>query len=85
MHEAVQQSAIFPALFAQMILIGEQTGTLDKKLAQISSQCETELDETADKLGITIEPILILVLGLMIAGFVVAIYLPIFNLMSVIG
>jgi len=75
----------FPDLMVQMIMVGEESGTLDKMLDKIADTFDTELDQTMDKMAVLIEPFLILFLGVVIGGLVIAIYLPIFNMMNVLG
>lgn len=84
-HNAMRNTKTFPELVVQMILIGEETGKLDDMLNQIADIYEFEVDDKVDNLGKIIEPLIILFLGVFIGGLVIAMYLPIFNLMSVIS
>lgn len=68
-----------------MVMIGEETGKLDEMLNKIASIYEADVDNIVDNLGTIIEPLVIVFLGTIIGGLVIAMYLPIFNLMSVIG
>ncbi len=83
-HAAMKKQVEFPDLMVQMVMIGEQSGTLDAMLDKVADRCESELDELIDKIGILIEPFLILFLGILVGGLVVAIYLPIFNMMNIL-
>ncbi len=83
-HSAMRNQEVFPDLMVQMVMIGEQSGTLDTMLDKIADGCESELDELTDRIGILIEPFLILFLGIFVAGLVIAIYLPIFNMMNIL-
>ncbi len=83
-HVAMKNQGTFPDLMTQMVMIGEQSGTLDTMLDKIADGCESELDELTDRIGILIEPFLILFLGILVGGLVVAIYLPIFNMMNIL-
>ncbi len=83
-YVAMKKQADFPDLMIQMVMIGEQSGTLDTMLDKVADKCESELDELIDKMGILIEPFLILFLGILVGGLVVAIYLPIFNMMTIL-
>ncbi|OOE87900.1 type II secretion system protein F [Salinivibrio siamensis] len=85
LYQALRDSNSFPVMVTQMVMIGEESGSLDDMLNRIAQIYGAEVDNTVDNLGKIIEPLLILVLGLLIGGLVVAMYLPIFNLMSVLG
>lgn len=85
LHRAMEQSKIFPPTMLQLVLIGEESGTLDDMLARMAAVYESDVDDSVDNLGKILEPALILLLGLVIGSLVVAMYLPIFNLMSVLG
>ncbi len=84
-HLAMRNTRAFPELVLQMVMIGEETGKLDDMLNRIALVYEADVDSTVDNLGKIIEPFIIVVLGTIIGGLVIAMYLPIFNLMSVIG
>lgn len=85
LYIAMRNSSLFPEMVLQMVMIGEESGRLDEMLYKIANIYEFEIDNTVDNLGKIIEPIIILFLGIMIGGLVIAMYLPIFNLMSVLG
>lgn len=85
LHLAMRHCHTFPALMLQLVMIGEESGTLDEMLARIALSYENEVDNSVDNLGKILEPLLILLLGGVIGSLVVAMYLPIFNLMSVLG
>jgi type IV pilus assembly protein PilC len=68
-----------------MIMVGEESGQLDQMFDQIAVIYENEVDNLVDNLGTIIEPLIILLLGGIVGGLVIAMYLPIFNLMSVLG
>ncbi len=74
-----------PDMVAQMVAVGEQTGNLDTMLGKIADFYEDEVDATADALTSVIEPMLMVVLGGVIAVLVIAMYLPIFNLAGAVG
>ncbi|MEF1231012.1 type II secretion system F family protein, partial [Vibrio fortis] len=69
----------------QMVMIGEESGNLDEMLTKVATIYEFEVDDTVDNLGKILEPVIIVFLGSVVGGLVVAMYLPIFNLMSVLG
>lgn len=82
---AMQNTGVFPPLVLQMASIGEESGSLDQMLAKAADVYEAEVDEIVKALSSLLEPIIIVVLGGLIGGLVVAMYLPIFNLGKVVG
>ncbi|MDB1123031.1 type II secretion system F family protein [Vibrio algarum] len=82
---AMKTSDCFPNLMVQMIMVGEQSGTLEHMLDKVADTLDSELDASIEKLNTLIEPLLILFLGLVVGSLVVAIYLPIFNMMNILG
>ncbi len=82
---AMKNTQAFPELMMQMLMIGEESGQLDTMLHKIATLYETEVDQQTDNLGQLFEPLLITVIGTLIGALVVAMYLPLFNLMSVLG
>ncbi len=85
MYIAMRNSESFPEMVLQMIMIGEESGRLDDMLNKVATIYEFEIDNTVDNLGKILEPLIIIFLGVVVGGLVVAMYLPIFNLMSVLG
>jgi type IV pilus assembly protein PilC len=77
---AMQNSGVFPAMVIQMCLIGEETGALDAMLGKVADFYEAEVDDAVEALSSLMEPIIMVVLGTLIGGMVVAMYLPIFKL-----
>ncbi len=77
---AMQNSGVFPSMVLQMCLIGEETGALDAMLGKVADFYEAEVDDAVDALSSLMEPIIMVVLGTLIGGMVVAMYLPIFKL-----
>lgn len=84
MHRAMSSTELFPKLVVQLIAIGEQSGTLDKMLNKIAWFYENEVEMSLNALVSLLEPILMLILALIIGGFVLALYLPIFSFGSII-
>ena len=82
--EPLSKSVIFPPMVVQMIAVGESTGALDAMLQKIADFYEDEVENAVNGLKQLIEPIMILVLGTLVGGLVIAMYLPIFKLGSVI-
>jgi type IV pilus assembly protein PilC len=77
---AMQNANVFPPMVLQMALIGEETGALDAMLGKIADFFEAEVDDAVEALSSLMEPIIMVVLGTLIGGLVVAMYLPIFKL-----
>ncbi len=84
MLEPLSQSVVFPNMVTSMIGVGEQTGALDAMLAKIADFYEEEVDNAVTAMKQLIEPIMILILGVIIGGLVVAMYLPIFKMGNVV-
>ncbi|KTC23169.1 type II secretion system protein F [Pseudomonas putida] len=84
MSAAMRNEPLFPCLALQMCAIGETSGTLDDMLDRIASHHETAVDEWLDNLASLLEPMIVLILGLVVGSLVVAMYLPIFQLGDVI-
>ena len=78
----LKETAVFPAMVTQMIGVGEATGALDTMLAKIADFYEEEVDTAVAGLLTLLEPIMIAVLGIVVGGIVIAMYLPIFDLIS---
>jgi type IV pilus assembly protein PilC len=78
----LKETAVFPAMVTQMISVGEATGALDTMLAKIADFYEEEVDTAVAGLLTLLEPIMIAVLGVVVGGIVIAMYLPIFDLIS---
>ena len=75
----------FPPTFSQLISVGEQTGNLDEMFTSVSSYFEEEFDTAVDNMSSLIEPIMIVFMGTMIGGLMIAMYSPIFNVGAIIG
>ena len=82
--EPLTESKVFPPMVCQMIAVGETTGALDAMLGKIADFYDSEVDQTVANLMSLLEPMVILFLGVVIGGLVVAMYLPIFQLGAVI-
>jgi type IV pilus assembly protein PilC len=83
--EPLVQSKVFPPMVCQMIAVGESTGALDAMLQKIAEFYEDEVDNMVANLTTLMEPMVILFLGVIIGGLVISMYLPIFQLGSVIN
>jgi type IV pilus assembly protein PilC len=71
-------------MVTQMVAIGEESGALDTMLSKVADFYEQEVDDQVDALSSLMEPIIMVVLGILIGGLVIAMYLPIFKLGSVV-
>ena len=76
---------LFPPTFSQLISVGEQTGQLDEMFGSVAKYYESEFDTVVDNLSSLIEPIMIVFMGVMIGGLMIAMYSPIFNVGSLIN
>ncbi|MFZ6674929.1 type II secretion system F family protein [Undibacterium sp. Xuan67W] len=81
---AMQNSNVFPNMVTQMVSIGEESGALDQMLGKVADFYEDEVDEAVASLSSLMEPAIMVILGVLIGGLVVAMYLPIFKLGSVV-
>jgi type IV pilus assembly protein PilC len=85
LHFAMSMTELFPPLAVQMVGIGEEAGSLDAMLNRVADYYEEEVDNKVDTLTSLLEPFIIVVLGVLVGGLVISMYLPIFELGSVIG
>ncbi len=81
----LQESGVFPAMVTQMIAVGEETGGIDTMLQKIADFYEEEVDTAVAGLTSTLEPIMIVMLGGIVGFIVIAMYLPIFDLIGTVG
>ncbi|MBM4190344.1 MAG: type II secretion system F family protein [Betaproteobacteria bacterium] len=81
---ALARARVFPPMLVQMAAVGEESGSLDGMMAKVADYYEQELAETVARLSNLIEPVLMVVLGLLIGGVVIAMYLPVFRMGSVL-
>lgn len=81
---AMQDTQVFPSMVLQMVAIGEEAGSLDAMLAKVADFYEEEVDNAVEALSSLMEPIIMVVLGTLIGGMVVAMYLPIFKMGQVV-
>ena len=84
MLEPLSESTVFPPMVTSMIGVGESTGKMDAMLSKIADFYEEEVDNAVGAMKQLIEPIMILVLGVVIGGLVIAMYLPIFKMGSIV-
>lgn len=81
---SMSQTGLFPNMATQMVAIGEESGALDDMCAKVADYYEDEVDNLVDALSSLIEPLIMAVLGVMVGGLVIAMYLPIFKLGAVV-
>ena len=84
MNVAMSTVGVFPGMAIQMTAIGEESGTLEDMLNHVATYYENEVDALVDNLTTLMEPAIMVVLGVMVGGLVIAMYLPIFKLGQVI-
>ena len=83
--QAMQNSNLFPNMVTQMVAIGEESGALDSMLSKVADFFEAEVDDAVEAMSSLMEPMIMVVLGTLIGGMVIAMYLPIFKLGAVVG
>ncbi|MGH7339718.1 MAG: type II secretion system F family protein, partial [Candidatus Rokuibacteriota bacterium] len=81
----LRQSNVFPPMVVQMISVGEETGALDDMLTRIADFYDSEVDTAVDSLTSLIEPVMIVFMGTVVGGMVIAMYLPMFKLINVVA
>jgi len=82
---SMRTTGVFPSMAIQMTSIGEESGALDVMLDKVASYYEAEVDNAVDGLTALMEPIIMAVLGVLVGGLIIAMYLPIFQLGNVVG
>ncbi len=85
LNNAMQNSNVFPSMVLQMVAIGEESGSIDSMLSKVADFFEAEVDDAVEALSSLMEPIIMVVLGTLIGGMVVAMYLPIFKMGQAVG
>jgi type IV pilus assembly protein PilC len=81
---AMKQTGLFPHMVVQMTAIGEEAGALDTMLYKVAEFYEEEVNNAVDALASLIEPLIVIVLGVIVGSMVIAMYLPIFKLAAVV-
>ena len=85
LSKALGQEDVFPAIIPQMVAVGEETGKIDDVLSKVSNYFELEVDHQVKNLTASLEPIIMIVLGVMVALLVISVILPIYSLTSAFG
>jgi type IV pilus assembly protein PilC len=83
-HHALQAARVFPTMLVQMVKIGEESGSLEHMLEKIAEFYEADINNSINSISHLLEPLIIMILGVLIGGIVIAMYLPIFKLGTVI-
>ncbi|MGH8198088.1 MAG: type II secretion system F family protein [Steroidobacteraceae bacterium] len=84
LQRAMENTGLFPNMVVQMIAVGEESGSLDAMAAKVADFYELEVDTAVDGLSSLLEPLIMVILGVLVGGLVIAMYLPIFKLGAVI-
>jgi type IV pilus assembly protein PilC len=85
MADPMLESGVFPSMVCQMISVGESTGALDAMLGKIADFYDDEVDQAVENMTAALEPMMMVFLGVIIGGLVVAMYLPIFKMAAALG
>jgi type IV pilus assembly protein PilC len=85
LQRAMENTGIFPNMVVQMIAVGEESGSLDTMSAKVAEFYEAEVDNAVDSMSSLLEPLIMAILGVLVGGMVIAMYLPIFKLGQVVG
>ncbi len=83
--EPLTEHTVFPPMVVQMMAVGEDTGALDEMLTRVAEFYDQEVEATTEQLTSIIEPIMIGVLGIIVGGMIVALYMPIFSIFELVG
>jgi type IV pilus assembly protein PilC len=84
LQRAMESTGLFPNMVNQMIAVGEESGSLDEMSGKVATFYEAEVDNAVDAMSSLLEPLIMVVLGVLVGGLVIAMYLPIFKLGSVV-
>lgn len=85
LQRAMDNVGLFPNMVVQMIAVGEESGSLDQMAGKVAEFYETEVDNAVDSMSSLLEPLIMAILGVLVGGMVIAMYLPIFKLGQVVG
>jgi type IV pilus assembly protein PilC len=84
LQRAMENTGIFPNMVVQMIAVGEESGSLDEMSSKVADFYEADVDNAVDSMSSLLEPLIMAILGVLVGGLVIAMYLPIFKLGSVV-
>ena len=82
---SMKQTNLFPHMVTQMVAIGEEAGALDSMLFKVAEFYEQEVNNAVDALASLLEPFIMVIIGVLVGGMVIGMYLPIFKLAAVVG
>jgi type IV pilus assembly protein PilC len=85
LQRAMEARGIFPNMVVQMIAVGEEAGSLDTMAGKVATFYEAEVDNAVDSMSSLLEPLIMVILGVLVGGLVIAMYLPIFQLGNAVG
>ena len=85
LQRAMENTGLFPNMVVQMIAVGEESGSLDTMSSKVAEFYEAEVDNAVDSMSSLLEPLIMAILGILVGGMVIAMYLPIFKLGQVVG
>ena len=85
LQAAMRNADIFPVMAVQLTAIGEESGNLDEMLSKVADHYEAVVDDLVDNLSSLMEPLIMSVLGVLVGGLIIAMYLPIFQMGKVVG
>src|SRR6202165_500671 len=85
LQRAMENTGLFPNMVVQMIAVGEESGALDTMAGKVAEFYEAEVDNAVDSMSALLEPAIMAILGVLVGGMVIAMYLPIFKLGAVVG
>jgi type IV pilus assembly protein PilC len=84
LQRAMESTGLFPNMVIQMIAVGEESGSLDEMSSKVATFYEAEVDNAVDSMSSLLEPLIMAILGVLVGGMVIAMYLPIFKLAAVV-
>src|SRR6185295_7585707 len=84
LQRAMENTGLFPNMVVQMIAVGEEAGALDAMAGKVATFYEAEVDNAVDAMSSLLEPLIMAILGVLVGGLVIAMYLPIFKLRAVV-
>ena len=84
LQQAMANTGLFPNMVIQMVAVGEESGALDEMSGKVATFYEADVDNAVDSMSSLLEPLIMAILGVLVGGLVIAMYLPIFKLGSVV-
>ena len=84
LQRAMENTELFPNMVNQMIAVGEESGSLDTMSGKVADFYEEEVDNAVDSMSSLLEPLIMAILGVLVGGLVIAMYLPIFKMGQVV-